>query len=151
MASPIPVPADQYKSKKKRPESTIIKESNEPCGYPLPEGMMTDRQGNPIQWHPATQLWWEEWRTSPQATRMLTGPDWSYLLDTALMHHAMWTYKKWELAGEVRMRVSKFGATPDDRARLRLEIQTNEEAHVGNESASNVTSISSRKARLRDA
>lgn len=151
MPGPAPLPKEQYKSKKKRPEPTLISEPEAEQGYPLPEGMMTDRHGNPLQWHPATQLWWDEWRSSPQATRMLTGPDWSFLLDTALMHHAMWTYKKWELASEVRMRVAKFGATPEDRARLRYEIHTNEEAHVGIESASNVTSISSRKARLRDA
>jgi hypothetical protein len=49
-----------------------------------------------------------------------TATDWSFLLDTALMHHAMWSKGQWTLAAEVRLRVAKFGATPEDRARLRI-------------------------------
>jgi hypothetical protein len=55
---------------------------------------------------------------------MMTGPDWDFLLDTALMHHEMWKNRKWELAAEIRLRVQKFGATPEDRSRLRVEIGT---------------------------
>jgi hypothetical protein len=36
------------------------------------------------------------------------------------MHHAMWSKGQWTLAAEVRLRVAKFGATPEDRARLRI-------------------------------
>ncbi|WP_382307301.1 hypothetical protein [Herbiconiux sp. UC225_62] len=55
---------------------------------------------------------------------MMTGPDWDFLLDTALMHHHMWTTGSFEQAAEVRLRVQKFGATPEDRSRLRVEIGT---------------------------
>jgi hypothetical protein len=61
----------------------------------------------------------EMWRRSAQA-ETFTESDWSFLLDTALMHHAMWSKGQWTLAAEVRLRVAKFGATPEDRARLRM-------------------------------
>jgi hypothetical protein len=32
----------------------------------------------------------------------------------------MWSRSQWTLAAEVRLRVAKFGATPEDRARLRM-------------------------------
>lgn len=59
------------------------------------------------------------WAESELA-RDFTATDWSFLLDTALMHHAMWSKGQWTLAAEVRLRVAKFGATPEDRARLRI-------------------------------
>lgn len=59
------------------------------------------------------------WRRSAQA-ETFTETDWSFLLDTALMHHAMWSKGQWTLAAEVRLRVAKYGATPEDRARLRM-------------------------------
>lgn len=152
MAGVGPAPAAERKSKKKRPDNELIQAPTEANGYALPPGLMTDRHGDPIPWHPATELWWENWRRSPQSTKMMTQPDWDFLLDTALMHHAMWTYKKWELASEVRLRVSKFGATPEDRARLRMEIHDGRGASVGKEdSSSNVTSINSRRSRIKDA
>lgn len=73
-----------------------------------------------IDWHPMTVAWWKVWQESPMAELM--GPtDWSYLLDTALMHHAMWEKGAWTLAAEVRLRVAQFGATPADRMRLRIQ------------------------------
>jgi hypothetical protein len=83
----------------------------EPASAPeLPEG---------VDWHPRTREWWAIWANSPQADT-LTETDWSFLLDTALMHHGMWSKEQWTLAAELRLRVAKFGATPEDRARLRM-------------------------------
>jgi hypothetical protein len=31
---------------------------------------------------------------------------------------------RWEFAAELRLRAAKFGATPEDRMRLRLTVQT---------------------------
>ena len=59
------------------------------------------------------------WKRSAQA-ETFTESDWSFLEDTALMHDAMWSKGQWTLAAEVRLRVAKFGATPEDRARLRM-------------------------------
>jgi hypothetical protein len=72
-----------------------------------------------IEWHPRTRDWWATWADSSQADTF-TSTDWDFLLDTALMHHAMWSKGQWTLAAEVRLRVAKFGATPEDRARLRM-------------------------------
>lgn len=72
-----------------------------------------------IEWHPRTRDWWVMWAESPQA-ESFTATDWSFLLDTALMHNAMWAKGRWEFASELRLRVAKFGATPEDRARLRM-------------------------------
>lgn len=78
----------------------------------LPEG---------VDWHPRTQAWWAMWGRSPQAEHFMES-DWDFLLDTALMHHAMWSKGQWTLAAEVRLRVAKYGATPEDRARLRMHF-----------------------------
>lgn len=72
-----------------------------------------------VDWHPRTADWWQMWADSELA-KDFTATDWSFLLDTALMHDAMWSKGKWTLAAEVRLRVAKFGATPEDRARLRI-------------------------------
>lgn len=71
-------------------------------------------------WPRATRDWWETWRRSPQA-QTFTETDWSFLLDTALLHAEFWRGKN-ALAAELRLRVAKFGATVEDRARLRLGI-----------------------------
>lgn len=80
-------------------------------------GMNAD--GSDVEWHPRTVDWWDVWRRSELA-KDFTESDWSFLIDTALMHHAMWSKGQWTLAAEVRLRVAKFGATPEDRARLRI-------------------------------
>lgn len=73
-----------------------------------------------LPWHPQTLRWWSIWQQSPMADIM--GPtDWAFMLDTALMHNAMWEKQQWTLAAEVRLRVAKFGATPEDRLRLRIQ------------------------------
>ncbi len=78
-----------------------------------------DKHGDELPWHPRTVDWWDTWKRSELA-KDFTASDWSFLIDTALMHHAMWSKGQWTLAAEVRLRVAKFGATPEDRARLRI-------------------------------
>jgi hypothetical protein len=123
-------------------------------GYALPKGWVVNpKTGVVMDWHPATTRWWNHWRKSPQATRMLTQPDWDFLLDTALMHHWMWTRGNFELAAEVRQRVQQFGATPEARQRLRVDVTvdrpTPTESEVeDDEVATNVSSIDSRRQRI---
>jgi hypothetical protein len=74
-----------------------------------------------MDWHPRTLAWWAMWGRSPQADHFMES-DWDFLMDTALMHHAMWEKGQWTLAAEVRLRVAKYGATPEDRARLRMHF-----------------------------
>lgn len=74
-----------------------------------------------VDWHPQTREWWAMWQRSPQAEHFMES-DWYCLLDTALMHSAMWSRGQWTLAAEVRQRVAKYGATPEDRLRLRMQF-----------------------------
>lgn len=78
-----------------------------------------------IVWHPMTRRWWDVWRRSPQAQAM-GDTDWSFLLDTALLHHEMWQTGDTSRAAEVRLRSAKHGATAEDRLRLRMDIMAPE-------------------------
>ena len=71
-------------------------------------------------WPAETVAWWETWRRSPQA-QTFTATDWSFLLDTARLHALFWLGDS-SRAQELRLRAAKFGATPEDRLRLRLSI-----------------------------
>jgi hypothetical protein len=84
-------------------------------GLELPEDVLEE------SWHPQTLRWWNTWRSSPQAQTFLQ-TDWDFLLDTALMHHGMWSRGRFDYAAELRLRVAKLGATPEDRSRLRMKI-----------------------------
>ena len=97
------------------------------AGAPALPDLGYDSDGNKLNWHPRTENWWEIWARS-ELSRDFTETDWSFLLDTALMHHAMWSKGQWTLAAEVRLRVAKYGATPEDRARLRITFADADEA-----------------------
>lgn len=102
-------------------------------------------------WHEATLRFWENWRRSPQATRMVTDVDWDYMLDTALMHHRTWMSggTNTERLAEIRIRLANFGATYADRLRLRLEIELPpDQTSVGKGSKGNVTNLDERRAAL---
>jgi hypothetical protein len=51
-------------------------------------------------------------------TRDFRSTDWSFLLDAAVLHGLFWRGFS-SASSEFRLRVAKFGATPQDRARLR--------------------------------
>lgn len=67
-----------------------------------------------------TVRWWTMWANSPQAEHF-GSTDWDFLLDTALIHADVWAGNL-DRMGELRVRVAKFGATPEDRARLRMQF-----------------------------
>lgn len=100
-------------------------------------------------WTERTRTWWRMWASSP-LSKDFTETDWSELLDTALIHNRFWLGDL-RLAGELRLRVAKFGATPEDRARLRIQFATADE--VESRAKPRVTGSSSRTRRgpLRDA
>lgn len=79
-----------------------------------------------FEWPERTRAWWQMWAESPLAVEF-TGNDWSELLDTALLHARLWTGDL-SVAAELRLRVAKFGATPEDRARLRIQFAQADEA-----------------------
>jgi hypothetical protein len=128
----------------------VIVPDDELRGPELPDGVLgvNTKTGELTEWHPMTRAWWQTWRESAQASTF-TDTDWAFLVDTALMHHSMWDKGQWTLAAEVRLRAAKFGATPEDRARLKLKVDDPapvRQAPV--QSTANVSDINSRRARL---
>ena len=89
----------------------------------LPEVVVN---GEPFVWPARTVAWWKMWGDSPLADDF-TSTDWSELLDTAFIHAQFWSGDM-KVAGELRLRVAKFGATPEDRARLRIQFAAADEA-----------------------
>ena len=71
-------------------------------------------------WPERTREWWAMWGES-EIAKNFTATDWSELLDTAVLHARYWS-GDFKVAGELRLRTAKFGATPEDRARLRIEF-----------------------------
>lgn len=77
-------------------------------------------------WPERTREWWATWQASPQAEHF-SSTDWEELLTTALVHAKVWTGDL-SAAPELRLRVAKFGATMEDRARLRMQFAAADEA-----------------------
>lgn len=73
-----------------------------------------------VPWPEATVRWWKMWADSPLSENFGV-TDWDFLQDTALLHAQYWTGDT-SKAAEIRLRVAKFGATPEDRARLRIQF-----------------------------
>ncbi|MGH3099310.1 MAG: hypothetical protein ACRDMV_25295 [Streptosporangiales bacterium] len=147
MAGHGPAPKDRKKRRRRNadpvPENTV-KADGRTRGPQLPRDILPAGE----DWHPRTKAWWATWRRSAQA-KMFTATDWDFLLDTALMHHTMWTKSKWEFAAELRLRAAKFGATPEDRLRLRMEVETpGSQKPAASSAAGSVTDIASRRVRL---
>lgn len=139
-------------SRLRRPNSvepqTVIVPDDELRGPELPAGVLGEEDGELVEWHPMTRLWWDSWRTSAQA-QTFTDTDWLFLIDTALMHHTMWAKGRWEFASEVRLRAAKFGATPEDRARLKIKVDDpSAPVRAPVSRTDGVTDINSRRARL---
>jgi hypothetical protein len=115
-----PAPKDPAKRRRTNSDpkpTSVITPDGELRGPDLPIDVLPDHE----QWHSRTRAWWRTWRRSPQA-QAFTETDWDFLIDTALMHHTMWSKGRWEFASELRLRAAKFGATPEDRMRLRIQI-----------------------------
>lgn len=72
----------------------------------------------PFSWPAATRDWWALLDHHPLVGEFFD-TDWTYLLDTALIHAAFWKGNV-SVAGELRLREAKYGFTPEDRAKLRI-------------------------------
>ncbi|HTF53581.1 MAG TPA: hypothetical protein VK735_39565 [Pseudonocardia sp.] len=79
-----------------------------------------------FRWPERTLAWWRMWGNSPLSADF-TDSDWDFLLDTAMLHAKFWNGDM-KVAAELRLRVAKFGATPEDRARLRIVFVSADEA-----------------------
>jgi hypothetical protein len=147
MAGRGPAPKGKRTRDRDTPEFREVKADGKLHGKPLPRGVLPKGQED---WHPQTLALWDSLRRSPL---LADEPDlgWQFLVDTALMHHIMWTTGRWENASEIRLRLAKFGATPEDRMRLKVSVMKPAPAAGGAPraaTAGKVTDIRSRQARL---
>lgn len=102
---------------------------------------LTDEEPN-IKWCPRTLKWWNTWRDSAQGM-LMTDTDWEFMLDTAFLHNQLWGWHMIVdkesggfidvpcdpkdakgIAGEIRIRLEKMGATIKDRGSLGMRIGT---------------------------
>jgi hypothetical protein len=90
----------------------------------LPADLLADGE----VWHPATLRWWRTWCDSPLAKNLLE-VDWRELEVTALLHHDYMQGCR-SMAPELRLRMAKWGATPEDRARLRIQVAMADECEA---------------------
>lgn len=126
---PGPAPKDPRKRARRNADAiatTVLR--HEVAEAPDLPSVQIEQDGKLVEfvWPTQTQLWWSMWRDSPQADTF-GSTDWSFLLDTALLHARFWLGNM-SMAGELRLRVAKFGATPEDRARLRMQFAQADEA-----------------------
>ncbi|ANE08628.1 hypothetical protein A3654_09720 [Corynebacterium glutamicum] len=139
MAGVGPPPKDPARlsrasNRKKRQDSQKVIQINPTDQPALPTFYVTetDEEGNQKKrrfvWPAATKRWWEMWAQSPLA-RDFTDNDWSELLDTALVHARHWSGDT-KAAAELRIRAAKFGATPENRARLKIVFAQADEAET---------------------
>lgn len=122
---PVPKPADQRVRTNKDPIPLKIVHMEVAAQPELPEFDVHVTEGGEVvskefHWPERTRAWWAMWGESGLA-ESFTENDWSELLDTALLHARFWLGNL-SLAAELRQRAAKFGATPEDRARLRIQI-----------------------------
>lgn len=125
---PAPKPEDQRaRGKRSNPQGLRVITA-EPTAQPeLPTLLVkTDDEIHPVAWPSVTLEWWAMWARSPLSAEF-TDTDWSELRDTARLHALFWMGDK-AVAPELRLRVAKFGATPEDRARLRITFAAADEA-----------------------
>lgn len=113
MAGRGPAPKDPSQRRRRNADEpvTVVKADGAEHGPELPAD---------VDWPDATRDWWDIWRRSAQAGTF-TDTDWSFLLDTAILHMSFWDGDR-SVAAELRLRAAKFGATPEDRARLKISV-----------------------------
>lgn len=102
---------------------------------PLPESfILQDADGDGgwirrrIKYPKETQTWWDHWTNSP-LNDGFTEHDWDYLLEVSIIHAMFWLgIDRMKCAAELRQRMSLFGVTPVDRAKLRIVAVTADSA-----------------------
>lgn len=118
---PAPKPSDKRAGHRKDPQAPTLVEFQ-----PGEQPRLPSRMPNGDPWPKVTREWWAMWGRSP-LTSLFTENDWSELRDAAVLHAQLWTGHV-SAAPELRLRVAKFGATPEDRARLRIQFAQADEA-----------------------
>jgi hypothetical protein len=98
-------------------------------GRALPPGLGIKTAG--------AKRFWKTWATSPQAARWAE-TDWAELEITVKLVDAFYAGDT-KLAGEIRQRVAKWGATTEDRARLRMSIEDQDQDQAEESAAAEST------------
>jgi hypothetical protein len=107
-----PAPKGNAQRRNVHPNAQTLPAEPQP-GRELPKGLGITT--------PGAKRFWRTWSTAPQ-TAAWTETDWAELeLTTKLVDGLFLGDLK--LAGEIRQRVAKWGATVEDRARLRMTFQ----------------------------
>jgi len=75
----------------------------------------------PASYGKAVRAWWRTWLGSPQAA-MFAATDWQRLLMLAPLVEEYAAAPTTGLLAEIRLNEAKFGATPEDRQRLRWRV-----------------------------
>lgn len=114
---PQPKPPGRKAGHSKDPNPTTVLRFEHAEAPELPSG---------FDWPARTREWFQVWKNSPQAEHF-GSTDWDFLLDTAMVHAEFWAGNT-AVGAELRLRVAKFGATPEDRARLRMQFAQADEA-----------------------
>ena len=109
----------------------------------IPDTILHRRDGTLIgpelpdskSWSAQTREWWDMWRRHEIAPK-LEESDWQHLLDTALLHNEYWlgtlpAASMVSYAAEIRRRVAAFGATLEDRLKLRIKFAEPEKDEAG--------------------
>lgn len=125
MAGRGPAPKDPRRRQRRNADTVALRviEASPDAQPELPALMP-----NGEEWPDRTMAWWSMWCESPLSPDF-TANDWSELLDAAVLHGLVWSGEAKYLT-ELRLRVAKFGATPDDRARLRITFAQADEAET---------------------
>ena len=125
---PAPKPADRRARRNKDTiASRVIELATVDPEHDLPGDLLPDGE----EWHTATLRWWKRWCESPLADN-LPEVDWSELEACAVLHHEFMRKRSFTLGSELRLRMAKWGATPEDRARLRITIAEADVKDPGN-------------------
>jgi hypothetical protein len=90
-------------------------------------------------WSVITRKWWVMWGESPLSAEF-TENDWAELAIAARFHEVIWdpesSPSEIKNAGaELRQRTAKFGSTPEDRVRLRIQFAYADQAEEKAEDA----------------
>lgn len=116
MGSRGPAPKANAVRTNKHESAVEISKESQP-GRPLPRTLPVFTSG--------AKRFWKIWAESPQSATWIE-TDWLELEMTTLLVDQLYKGET-KLAGEIRQRVAKWGATNEDRARLRMKLETPEE------------------------
>mgnify|MGYP000865795397 CR=1 FL=1 len=112
MGSRGPAPKENAVRRNKHESAVEISSETRP-GRPLPKTLPVSTQ--------AAKHFWKVWSESPQSATWIE-TDWEELAITTFLVDKLYQGDT-KQAGEIRQRVAKWGATNEDRARLRMKLE----------------------------